>query len=213
MILVLVLLIPWLTMGWISVRRELKLPMLVFLGFAAIYLGAWGAMFASKSFRWTFTQWTFFSIMASASVSLTALTLICGTVCRIGFGKGLTRCLTAEEPLLGDNFVSVDSSDVEKVNFPSIAAPIPTYSATFGSGDEVPPPNQMNFGALGPRFYRKSLEPFEPQPPAPIHTRTLSSASKSSHAGSIGSTSSEGSSNRDGMSEERLVRNHRWVIE
>lgn len=65
--------------------------MLIFLGLSTLYLVGWGAMFASIEFRWTFTQWYFFALMASASLFLTALALVCGTICRIGFGKGLTR--------------------------------------------------------------------------------------------------------------------------
>lgn len=48
-------------------------------------------MFAAPSFRWTFVQWKFFALMATASVVLTLTTLILGIVCRMNFGKGLAR--------------------------------------------------------------------------------------------------------------------------
>ena len=68
--------------------------MAVFLGMSALYLASWGAMFASDSFRWTFLEWRFFSLMASASVLLALSALITGIVCRLGFGKGLPEHCT-----------------------------------------------------------------------------------------------------------------------
>lgn len=77
--------------GWFAVRRELRLPMVIFLLLSILYLGGWGVMFVSTTFRWTFTTWTFFSIMATTSVSLTLLSVILGVLCRLNFGKGLAR--------------------------------------------------------------------------------------------------------------------------
>lgn len=65
--------------------------MLVFLLLSVCYLGVWGIMFISTTFRWTFITWTFFSIMATASVALTVLSITLGLVCRFNFGKGLAR--------------------------------------------------------------------------------------------------------------------------
>ena len=75
--------------GWISVRKERRILMALFLIMSILYVASWGAMFASISFRWTFMQWRFFKLMTSASVVLTTATLITGIVCRVGFGKGL----------------------------------------------------------------------------------------------------------------------------
>lgn len=77
--------------GWFAVRRELKVPMLVFMALSVLYLGGWGIMFISTTFRWTFVTWTFFSIMATASVFLTVLSIVLGVVCGLNFGKGLAR--------------------------------------------------------------------------------------------------------------------------
>lgn len=65
--------------------------MLIFLGFCVFYLGGWSVMFVSTTFRWTFITWRFFSIMAVASVLLTVICFILGIICRMNFGKGLTR--------------------------------------------------------------------------------------------------------------------------
>jgi len=56
----LVLLVPWLMMGWFAVRRELRIPMMIFLVLSIGYLAGWAIMFLSHSFRWTFVQWRFF---------------------------------------------------------------------------------------------------------------------------------------------------------
>lgn len=102
--------------------------------------------------------------------------------------------MNAQEPLPGDDFAPVYSSDMEKVEFPSNEKPIPTYSAAFGSGAEVPPPSQMfaSQPKLGPRFFDSSAEPFETprnlspvtMPPSAL-TRASSKASSNDSFGSI----------------------------
>jgi hypothetical protein len=77
--------------GWYGVRRELKIPMFAFLALSVGYLAGWAAMFDSIAFRWTFVTWTFFGVMASASVFLTLVAFILGIICRVNFGKGLIR--------------------------------------------------------------------------------------------------------------------------
>ncbi|KAF8649849.1 hypothetical protein AX16_005612 [Volvariella volvacea WC 439] len=165
-IITLVLLVPWLVSGWFGVRRELRLPMFVFLLLSVLYLGGWSVMFVSTTFRWTFVTWRFFSVMASASVFLTVSSFILGIVCRLNFGKGLLRYLNAHEALSEDDKpYNGNSDDFEKVEFPSSEKPIPTYSAAFGTGSEVPPPSQMFPSAVGPRFFNRSAAPFERQVP------------------------------------------------
>lgn len=65
--------------------------MFIFLSLSVLYLGGWGFMFFSTTFRWTFKTWIFFSIMATASVFLTFMAVVLGVVCRMNFGKGLAR--------------------------------------------------------------------------------------------------------------------------
>ncbi|KAJ7630524.1 hypothetical protein FB45DRAFT_793057 [Roridomyces roridus] len=162
-----VLLIPWLMTGWFSVRREMRLGMVVFLGLSVLYLAGWGVMFLSTTFRWTYTTWQFFGIISTASVALTLIAFVLGIVCRMNFGKGLLRYLNAQESLPGDDFEPITRpGDIEKVAFPSNEKPVPTFSATFGSGSEVPVPSQMFKPGprLGPRFFNSSAEPFESRP-------------------------------------------------
>ncbi|THH29726.1 hypothetical protein EUX98_g4461 [Antrodiella citrinella] len=234
MVVVLVLLIPWLTTGWIAVRRELKVPMLVFLLFSLLYLVGWSAMFVSNTFRWTFLQWRFFSLMTSASVFLTTVTFIVGVICRVNFGKGLRRHLEAQE-LLVDDVPDYEKGNFEKVDFPSSTAPIPTFSATFGKGPEVPPPSQMFFAprfaaALPPRFYGPiTVDPNSaiaygvspltpPSQPTPSHLsadsvdRGLIRHESGSSQHSVSSTSSTSSGGHSAES-ENSYRSKRWIIE
>jgi hypothetical protein len=167
-IITLVLLVPWVLTGWFGVRRELRLPMLMFLLFSILYLGGWGVMFFSTTFRWTFSSWRFFAVKASASVFLTVTCFLLGVICRINFGKGLVRYMNAQESLPDDDFVYDNGSDIEKVDYPSNEKAIPTYSAAFGSGPEVPPPSRWFPANIGPRFFNKSAQPFDNRQKSPI---------------------------------------------
>jgi hypothetical protein len=75
--------------GWFAVRRELRLPMFIFLFLSILYLASWGMMFFSTTFLWTFTTWCFFAVISSASVFLTFMATVLGVVCHFNFGKGL----------------------------------------------------------------------------------------------------------------------------
>jgi hypothetical protein len=215
----LALLIPWLMTGWFAVRRELRLPMFIFLMLSILYLAGWGVMFFSTTFRWTFVNWMFFSIMATASVFLTLLSVVLGVICRFNFGKGLARYLNAQQPL-EDVPPSYEGSDIEKVAFPSSEKPLPTY-ASFNDYDEGFPPSFHSGSTLGPRFSNKSAEPFETSAgipfPAPVLSRKLNDV-QVHRSDSYGSARSHGS-NDSQLSHARTDSsnshgNHkRWVIE
>lgn len=206
----LALLVPWLMTGWFAVRRELRVPMFVFLLLSTLYLGGWGVMFFSTTFRWTFVTWRFFSIMASASVLLTVLSIILGVVCRYNFGKGLARHLNAQQPLDETDFPPpYGGSDIEKVAFPSSEKPLPTYVSFEKQDPRV----------MGPRFSNKSAEPFETSVhnlalPLPTLQRKLNDV-RVHRSDSYGSTKSHGSSSsqRSFDSDNSHVGNKRWVIE
>ncbi|KAF8917502.1 hypothetical protein CPB85DRAFT_1215337 [Mucidula mucida] len=109
--------IPWLISGWFAVRKEKRKLMFIFLFLALLYLTGWAVMFYSDSFRWTFLNWLFFSIMASLSVALTVTVFILGVICRYNFGKGLPHFLNPDESFSDTD--STHSFDEEKVAFPS----------------------------------------------------------------------------------------------
>jgi len=199
----LALLVPWLMTGWFAVRRELRVPMFIFLSLSILYLGGWGFMFFSTTFRWTFITWRFFSIMASASVLLTVFSIILGVICCYNFGKGLTRYLNAQQPLdEGDLFPSYGSSEIEKVAFPSSEKPLPTYVC-------------FEERIVGSRFVNTS-EPFGMSAcglslPLPVLQRNLNDVQvhRSNSHGSTRSSSSQYSFDSDNSH----VGNKRWVIE
>jgi len=187
--LVLALLIPWLALGWNSVRKEQRILMAVFLGMSTLYLTSWGVMFVSATFRWTFIEWRFFSLMTSASVLLAWSALITGIVCRLGFGTGLPEHLnetrhTEDEDALFTPYMRDDVSEIstEKVEFPPLGHPVPTFSAAFKSNDEETPSEKPQFSnpQMGPRFFHGSTLPFDQQTvlkPAPAHIRKQPPAS------------------------------------
>lgn len=151
--------------------------------------------------------------------------------------------MSAQEPLPGDDFVTVTvekDSDIEKVAFPSNSGPIPTFSAAFGRGAEVPPPSQMQFAsrAPGPRSRSFSSDMYPDAQPisglSPVHYRSPSAASSVSQngvpapvralvrQGSSDSHSSAASSVRSGRSRPtsgssaasgESAGRSRWVIE
>lgn len=185
-VMILVLLVPWLALGWISVRKEQRILMAIFLSMSALYLANWGAMFAGASFRWTFLEWRFFSVMTSASVALTFSALITGIVCRLGFGKGLPEHLNEtrhmeDEDVLFTPHIQDDASEIsaEKVEFPPLGFPVPTFSAAFRSDeeDEFSEKPQCPTPQMGPRFFYASSIPFDQRTvlePAPALTRQQS---------------------------------------
>jgi len=129
----LVLLIPWLMIGWSAARRELHLPMLIFLFLSTLYLAGWGVMFFSTTFRWTFTTWSFFAVIASTSVFLTLMATVLGIVCRCNFGKGLAHYLNTNQP----NEENRMSADIEKIPFFAPEKPPPVFSFVRKGSDSI----------------------------------------------------------------------------
>jgi len=230
--LVLALLIPWLALGWTSVRKEQRMLMAVFLGMSALYLASWGTMFISATFRWTFLEWRFFSLMATASVLLTFSALVTGIVCRLGFGKGLPEHLNAsrhaeDEDTLCTPYVRDDISEIstEKVEFPPLGLPVPTFSSAFRSNDEESPPEKPQFPnpQMGPRFFYASTVPFDQQAilePASAHVRKPPPGANfaTPHLYQYEDSSREHSrTNSDASADSSISRNasgkKRWVIE
>lgn len=141
--------------------------------------------------------------------------------------------MTAQEPLSDEPDVSnLCTNDLEKVDFPSHAQIIPTFSVAFGTGGDVPPPTQMFVGhQRGPRFYKESAPPFEQHtdgqvadnPPAYMPFQDLErGGSQSSHTrqDSLSSEGSMGSGsettverNHSQSSHSSSTRSKRWIIE
>jgi hypothetical protein len=103
-ILTTVLLIPWLMMGWYSVRREWRKLTWVFLAVAFFFLFAWSMMFYSRIYRFTFVDWPFFGAMTVASF----VALLCSTgfaiMCSRNYGQGLAEWIYVEKQFGNDDF-------------------------------------------------------------------------------------------------------------
>lgn len=214
--------------------------MFIFLMLSLLYLGGWGVMFFSVTFRWTFVTWRCFSVIASASVFLTAVSFVLGIICRFNFGKGLLRCrmsvsssitnlcwyaylicrvVNANQELPGDNDLYKGSPDIEKFEFPR--GLVPTYSASFGLEPHVLPPCQW-YSKRGRRFFNRHAGPFEtPRLPHAAHTLTRSVSSASSkrnliRSDSLSSDKSFGyvaSSNQGSTHTQSDSQEKRWMIE
>ena len=90
---------------------------------------------------------------------------------------------TEDEDALFTPHVQDDASEIffEKVEFPSLGYPVPTFSAAFRSHDEDPSEKpQFPNPQMGPRFFNKSSVPFDQRAilePAPAQIRQLPSTS------------------------------------
>ena len=83
------LVIPWMYLGWTSVRKESKVLMSIFILVSIIMLAGWGVMFISTTFSTTFMTWPFFAGISTASCSFTLMCTILGAICLSNFDKGL----------------------------------------------------------------------------------------------------------------------------
>ncbi|KAI0724235.1 hypothetical protein C8T65DRAFT_625846 [Cerioporus squamosus] len=228
MITVLALLIPWLSTGWISVRKEYRIRMMGFLAVAVLILVGWATMFIAATFRWTYATWLFFRLMTTAAVLLTLTTLILGIVCRVNFGKGLTRYLNAQEELTDSEYNSpVEKTyDSEKFAFRLTTSPSRRTRSRSVPGRRSRRQSQMRFSPprnVGPRFYSGTTlssdmsNPFvtptntEPSLSTGSPSPTLSRQTSRSSQRSTSSTNSAGSQNSAGS--VGTTRGKRWVIE
>ncbi|CEL54120.1 hypothetical protein RSOLAG1IB_06831 [Rhizoctonia solani AG-1 IB] len=138
------LLLPWLILGWVGVRRENKLMMHAFLIISLLFITAWAAMFASDVYRWSFATWPFFAAMTVTSFVVLVATTGLAIVCRYNFKKGLALFLQSQQILPGTDFTDA-LPDTEKVGFPAqrTGEELPTFSVAFGRGGVPQPPAQM----------------------------------------------------------------------
>ncbi|KAL5512611.1 hypothetical protein ACEPAG_3264 [Sanghuangporus baumii] len=99
--------IPWVIMGWISIRREHHICSLIFLITGLALCAAWTSMFASVMYRWSFQNFPFFAALTISAFIVLVGTVALAVVCRINFGKGLPRYLKTEEQFDDSSFIPV----------------------------------------------------------------------------------------------------------
>ncbi|KAF7298362.1 hypothetical protein MKEN_01360800 [Mycena kentingensis (nom. inval.)] len=111
----LVIVLPWLALGWYSIRRESQRLMFAFLLIAFLLVGGWGLMFYSVVYRWSFERWPLFGCFTVASFILIIASVILGALCWSRFGKGFSEYMHAEAALADSNFAhEVFKNDLEK---------------------------------------------------------------------------------------------------
>ena len=132
-----------------------------------------------------------------------------------------------DDDVLFSPYVQDDASEIstEKVEFPPLGYPVPTFSSAFRSNDEETPPEKPQFPnpQMGPRFFYGSSVPFDQQAivqPPHAHTRQQPSTSTfgTTHLYRHDSDASNHSrTNSDASVDSNISRNgsskKRWVIE
>ncbi|KAF8918319.1 hypothetical protein CPB85DRAFT_1430505 [Mucidula mucida] len=98
------LVLPWLILGWYSIRYERKFLMGIFIFTAFVFFFTECIMFYSQVYRWTFISWANLACFTVASMLLIAASLILGIICMRNFGKGLAQYLHAESVLESMDF-------------------------------------------------------------------------------------------------------------
>ncbi|KAG8833768.1 hypothetical protein FRC17_010141 [Serendipita sp. 399] len=161
-----ILMVPWLWLGWVAVRREANKLMSAFITICLLLISGWAALFACQTFRWLFREWSFFAAMSVASGIMMTATTILGVVCFYNFHKGLKRFLS-EKPENPDEFTTVTSRDIEKgevVDFP-VSGPIPTYAVAFGANTKAKDSPRSSFDSRdigSPLHDPVFLDPYAP---------------------------------------------------
>jgi len=113
----LLLLLPWLVLGWVSVRKEGRRRFLIFSVISVFLVGVSTMMFASALYRFIFMSWPFFTTITLTAYVLNVATALLGVWCRLNFGKGLAHFLQVSDALDGVDFTPVYfSKDAEKGN-------------------------------------------------------------------------------------------------
>ncbi|KAG6908705.1 hypothetical protein DXG01_003638 [Tephrocybe rancida] len=117
------LLLPWLGLGWVSVRKEGRRRFLAFSVISIFLVAVSSLMFFSDLYRFIFVTWPFFATLTVTAFILIVTTALLGVWCRLNFGRGLSHYLQASDALEGVDFTPVSfSMDGEKDD---------TYGATF----------------------------------------------------------------------------------
>ncbi|TFK96961.1 hypothetical protein BDV98DRAFT_575222 [Pterulicium gracile] len=107
-ILVALVTVPWVILGWISIRQERRLLFLVFTAIGILLTAGSAMMFASSMYRFVFNSWALFATVTLTAFVLTVAATALGVVCRVvGFGKGLKHFLYVQDVLEGADFAPV----------------------------------------------------------------------------------------------------------
>jgi hypothetical protein len=112
-----IVIIPWIAMGWYAVLREKKRSMAAFLFIGFVFIVCWSLMYYSQVYRWTWVQWPFFASLTVAAQLVLIASIALGVICWRNFHKGLAGYLYIDSRLQSSDFepeVFPHKPDLEK---------------------------------------------------------------------------------------------------
>ncbi|KAJ7223024.1 hypothetical protein GGX14DRAFT_656898 [Mycena pura] len=169
-----VLEIPWLVLGWTSVRRESKMLFLLFASISFILFGMATALFISPFYQFVFEEWSFYATISVAAYILLVATSFLAVICRLKFGKGLAHFLRVTHAL--------DDGDFTPVYFTKARHRLFSASPTYISPPQHDNPSEEydnksvfepELSALGYHYPDEK----DPQRLEPVHARKVSAFS------------------------------------
>ncbi|KAL1662137.1 hypothetical protein GGF50DRAFT_104471 [Schizophyllum commune] len=121
--------LPWIVLGWISVRRECRIMFCFFALISMILFGISTALFCSPLYRYVLETWPFFASMSVLSYILVVAVSVLGIIARMHFGRGLKHYLEVSDALEDVDFTPVYfSNDPKKQSLVSVDLPTMGYS-------------------------------------------------------------------------------------
>lgn len=121
--------VPWIVLGWTSVRKERRKTFLLFAAISGVLLGIFSAMFFSPLYRYVLGTWPFFATMSVLSYILIIATSALGVFARMHFGRGLKHFLEVSDALEDVDFTPVYfSNDPKKQSIVSVSLPTMSYT-------------------------------------------------------------------------------------
>ncbi|KAF7307690.1 hypothetical protein MKEN_01129000 [Mycena kentingensis (nom. inval.)] len=99
--------VPWLVLGWLSVRREHKILFLLFALISCILFAMAALMLISPLYRFVLTAWSFYATVSVTAYVLLVATSVLAIICRLQFGKGLAHFLRVTDMLDDGDFTPV----------------------------------------------------------------------------------------------------------
>ncbi|KAL0566699.1 hypothetical protein V5O48_015306 [Marasmius crinis-equi] len=127
-----IVLVPWVALGWYGIRYEHRTAMLLFIVVAFVFLTCSSVMFYSDVYRWTYYTWPNFACYVTASLILLIASFILGILCRMNFGQGLSQYLHTEvaSSSSGPHKALPTGSSPPHLSEISTAQPLPTSAIT-----------------------------------------------------------------------------------
>jgi len=99
--------LPFLFLGWSSVRKESRPHFTIFFATCGVLAGLSSATSSTLVYRSLFLSWKFFATITVSSSTFLLLTIGFAIVCRTNFNKGLAQYLRVNETLEGMDFTPV----------------------------------------------------------------------------------------------------------